>query len=216
MQLLFDFAVSSPRVCGCPTTPPDSTDPGTLSSRWCPRCEKDVPLMGWYAPEDKWCRCCIARVCLRGQQKFVRLNFRPITIGEILSANWIVGENTPRRAYMREFVKRRRAALAVTPGYDYTTNRHISMRWAMWGGLCWVCGVKAEATDHVIPLSRGGTHWPANLRPICKVCNSSKNAKTHDPGKNGFGRTGRDKKIPGGRRGYMRRYMKQRRAQKAS
>ncbi len=217
MQLDLNLEPSGPRTCGYASAPPGSTSEGALSSRWCPRCRKDVPLKGWYAPVDEWCRCCIAKVCLRGQKQFVRLNFSPIRLRDILAANWIVGENTPRRAYMREFVKRRRAALAVTPGYGYTNKRHIAWRWAMWGGLCWVCGVKAEATDHVIPLSRGGAHWPANLRPICKVCNSSKNAKVHEAGKNGFGRTGKDKKILGGRREYMRRYMRQyRAAQKAS
>lgn len=67
---------------------------------------------------------------------------------------------------------RRRAADRNAAGADYTTAEHIAWRWAMWGGQCWVCGVAAEATDHVIPLNTGGPHWPSNLRPICKSCNS--------------------------------------------
>jgi 5-methylcytosine-specific restriction endonuclease McrA len=47
----------------------------------------------------------------------------------------------------------------------------------MWGNKCWVCGEKATATDHVKSLFRGGSHWPANLRPICKPCNSKKGRK---------------------------------------
>jgi 5-methylcytosine-specific restriction endonuclease McrA len=32
--------------------------------------------------------------------------------------------------------------------------------------------------EHRIPLSRGGSNWPANLAPACKTCNSSKGTKT--------------------------------------
>jgi 5-methylcytosine-specific restriction endonuclease McrA len=52
-------------------------------------------------------------------------------------------------------------------------------------GRCWYCGVtltrgtnrdrRAEACiDHVVPLSRGGTHSDSNLVPCCRSCNSSK------------------------------------------
>ena len=47
----------------------------------------------------------------------------------------------------------------------------------MWGNKCWLCGTTAEATDHVIPLCDGGSHWPSNLRPVCKSCNSGRKKK---------------------------------------
>ena len=53
----------------------------------------------------------------------------------------------------------------------------MTARWDYYGGLCYICGMPAEATDHVIPLAKGGSNWPANLRPICKRCNSVKGAK---------------------------------------
>jgi len=31
--------------------------------------------------------------------------------------------------------------------------------------------------DHVIPVARGGSNWPANLVPACNSCNSKKHAK---------------------------------------
>ena len=61
-------------------------------------------------------------------------------------------------------------------GYAYTTAQHIQGRIEMFGGLCYVCHHPMQAIDHVIPLAKGGPHWPANLRPICKACNSSKSA----------------------------------------
>ncbi len=55
----------------------------------------------------------------------------------------------------------------------------LQARWDMFGGLCWVCKSPATETDHVIPLSRNGTNWPANLRPICSPCNLKKGNKPY-------------------------------------
>jgi 5-methylcytosine-specific restriction endonuclease McrA len=47
---------------------------------------------------------------------------------------------------------------------------------------CYICGcicIPENITlDHVIPLSRGGTHTADNLRVACKSCNGSKGAKS--------------------------------------
>jgi 5-methylcytosine-specific restriction endonuclease McrA len=52
-------------------------------------------------------------------------------------------------------------------------------RIAFYGGMCAYCLVAPhEHLDHVIPLSRGGTNWPANLRPSCARCNLSKYDRT--------------------------------------
>jgi 5-methylcytosine-specific restriction endonuclease McrA len=66
----------------------------------------------------------------------------------------------------------RYARLANAPGT--ATSEQIQARVQMFGGLCWMCGKTANSIDHVIPVSRGGFHWPANLRPSCKSCNSRK------------------------------------------
>lgn len=54
------------------------------------------------------------------------------------------------------------------------TVEQLQARIDFYGGRCWMCGVSYEAIDHVIPLSKGGTNWPVNLRPACKHCNSRK------------------------------------------
>lgn len=60
------------------------------------------------------------------------------------------------------------------------TADQLSARIALYGELCWVpgCGKRYEAIDHVIALSKGGTNWPANLRPICVKHNSQKGTKS--------------------------------------
>lgn len=90
-----------------------------------------------------------------------------------LGRNWIV--KNPYGALAK--CSRRRSMKKSAPGYNYTTAQHIKWRWEMWGSRCWMCGDVATASDHVIALARGGSHWPANLRPICKSCNSRKGAK---------------------------------------
>ena len=83
-------------------------------------------------------------------------------------------------AYMKKRRVRgsnRRAKLRGAHGSSYTTSQHIDWRWQMFGGRCWMCGDKATATDHVKPIVKGGSNYPANLRPACCHCNSSKGAK---------------------------------------
>lgn len=71
---------------------------------------------------------------------------------------------------------RRHSRQFNAPGYS--TADDIAARWEMWGGQCWMCGRVATETDHVIPISRGGSNWPANLRPACKPCNSRKGTRS--------------------------------------
>ena len=70
---------------------------------------------------------------------------------------------------------RRRALENDAPGT--CTADQLRARLTLFGWTCWMCRAPYEAIDHVIPLSKGGTNWPANLRPACKSCNNRKGAK---------------------------------------
>jgi len=59
----------------------------------------------------------------------------------------------------------------------YATAEQIAARITYYGGRCWMCGAPATEIDHVIPLARGGSNWPANLRPACRSCNARKGAR---------------------------------------
>lgn len=77
----------------------------------------------------------------------------------------------------------KRARRASAPGYH---SRHqLRQRFVFYGGLC-VCGVELDWNedprtwhwDHRIPLSKGGSEWPANYRPLCASCNLKKHARS--------------------------------------
>jgi 5-methylcytosine-specific restriction endonuclease McrA len=72
---------------------------------------------------------------------------------------------------------RRRAALAGACLVAVTAD-DIAARFAVYGNRCAYCGVDGPMTlDHVKPIALGGKHMPANIRPACKSCNSSKSGR---------------------------------------
>ena len=48
------------------------------------------------------------------------------------------------------------------------------------GNICLCCGSPDITVDHIIPLTRGGTHTKDNVQPLCANCNSSKNTLAID------------------------------------
>lgn len=58
------------------------------------------------------------------------------------------------------------------------SKEQLQARIEFYGGRCWMCGAPYDAIDHVVPISKGGTNWPANLRPACKPCNSRKHNRS--------------------------------------
>jgi 5-methylcytosine-specific restriction endonuclease McrA len=60
------------------------------------------------------------------------------------------------------------------PGQSGFTRDDIAERY---GDGCFYCGGLFQAVDHYIPVSRGGAHTLANVRPACNRCNSRKGVK---------------------------------------
>lgn len=45
----------------------------------------------------------------------------------------------------------------------------------IYSSSCWACGTSQNISlDHILPLSRGGTHSVGNMLSLCRGCNSSK------------------------------------------
>jgi 5-methylcytosine-specific restriction endonuclease McrA len=58
------------------------------------------------------------------------------------------------------------------------TRAAIRARFEFYGNKCAYCGWPEDLeVEHVIPISRGGANWPANIRPACLPCNRSKATK---------------------------------------
>lgn len=79
------------------------------------------------------------------------------------------------RDLRREQEHRRRAHKLGTMVIP-VTRAMLDAKVNYWGRKCWVCSGPFEAIDHVKPLSKGGSHILANLRPICGSCNSKKHS----------------------------------------
>lgn len=92
------------------------------------------------------------------------------------SRKWRKNNPEKRRASSKQN-KMRRDQVAGT----CTASQWIA-KCEYFGWRCYLCRAPLTAKithmDHRKPLSRGGSHWPANLAPACKHCNLSKNNKT--------------------------------------
>jgi hypothetical protein len=76
--------------------------------------------------------------------------------------------------------ERRRAHRAGAAGF--ATRAQIEARVAYYGWRCWMCGAPWRDLDHVIPLSRGGSHWPAEPAasvPLLQFRQAGSDAKRH-------------------------------------
>lgn len=77
-------------------------------------------------------------------------------------------------------VQRRRARIAGARG-SHTRAQWLA-RVAFHGWRCRYCAKELTrrtlTKDHLIPLARGGSDWPANLVPACRSCNCRKQDRT--------------------------------------
>lgn len=86
-----------------------------------------------------------------------------------------------RRALSRrrrsDYVAKRRAMKFTTIVEDVSRDEIIARD----GQDCYLCGewvsIREMTFDHVVPLSKGGTHTPENVKLAHRGCNSRKGAK---------------------------------------
>jgi len=67
----------------------------------------------------------------------------------------------------------RRARMKHNPIYKVTTVEILRLRLMP----CFYCAKPGGSIDHVIPVSRGGSHSLGNLVSCCQSCNASKGAR---------------------------------------
>ena len=168
---------------------------------WCNQCQQVKPIEAFTANAGRargvnsFCRACFSRLC--------RTRYRPVIYAQQTAwrranpaatarygqrysqanpekirakARRLKARNPERyRQYMKTGDRNRRARERLAPGHATTEQQQA--RWDYFGGLCWMCGIPADVMDHVKPLARDGSGWPANLRPACNRCNQKKRAR---------------------------------------
>lgn len=81
-------------------------------------------------------------------------------------------ERNPEKLMLQKLVSRHSA-----PGREYLTAEKLQARIDFYAGNCRYCGERADTLDHRVPITRGGSHLPANLVPACRSCNSRKRTR---------------------------------------
>lgn len=78
------------------------------------------------------------------------------------------------RLYHRQKSKRRKALERGSIGIQ-VTGRQVQARYAQFDHRCAYCGATGDLhMDHLVPITKGGTHCLGNLIPACTACNFSK------------------------------------------
>lgn len=92
-------------------------------------------------------------------------------------AKWRAKNKDKTGEYHRRRLARKAEAVVVP-----FTDEQLQQRLSMFGFRCYLrirCdGDQDIELDHVIPLTLGGPHCLANLRPICRSCNATKGGRT--------------------------------------
>ena len=91
-------------------------------------------------------------------------------------ASWVSANSEVAKQHRAK----RRAMLRNAKVISFTPAQ-LSNRMAYYGNRCWMCKGPFEHVDHVKPISKGGTHMLANLRPSCGHCNNVKHAQWFGP-----------------------------------
>jgi len=165
--------------------------PRNLASGPCTKCGRDLPrTVEFYpvAPKKRnglssWCYDC-HRESTRDR---ARANPEP---NRVRAKQWVIDHpeeaaergrkwrrDNPEQYKIQSIVCAERRRIREVEASGFFTQFQLEARIAYWGWKCWLCGDPWEAIDHVIPISKGGSNWPANLRPACKSCNSRKGSK---------------------------------------
>lgn len=94
---------------------------------------------------------------------------------------WQNARRDSGRRRIANWTRRAKIANQSIAGCDLTPEA-IRGRFEMFGWRCRFCKkpltAKTCEADHRIPISRGGLNCPANIVPICRICNVTKSDKT--------------------------------------
>lgn len=89
---------------------------------------------------------------------------------------WLQMTSESYRLYQRQKSKRRKAQMRDSVAIQIK-GRQVRERFRQFDNRCAYCGCTGDLhIEHVVPISKGGTHAIGNIIPACKDCNFSKAA----------------------------------------
>lgn len=151
-----------------------------LPIRHCNKCNEDKPFLDFHRSARRsdgfapYCKTCIKAYHVSN------IDRRRETNHEWYHANIASARNTARESAKKHRAVRRQNSRNHW-ARKHSADGHCSAKeWSAlcdwFGNVCLACG-KAESvlqSDHVIPLTKGGTNHIENLQPLCHSCNASK------------------------------------------
>lgn len=112
--------------------------------------------------------------CRHCQTVWNKAHYDPVQSKQYMSAYW--AENAQ---YYRDNARKRRATLKGARVVKRVSLKSVISKC---GDCCQYCGADTShgnrQIDHILPLSRGGTHEESNLQVLCAKCNRAKSAMT--------------------------------------
>lgn len=130
--------------------------------RACSCCGEDRPLSDYYRGRAGRCARC-RRAYNAAPERRARRRI------------WAQKNADYMRDYARSYASLRRLRTFAAVNIPFTKEQ-LDSRMQFFGSRCWMCRGEFEHIDHVKPLSKGGPHILANMRPACGSCNRSKSA----------------------------------------
>jgi len=143
----------------------------------------------WRKKEKTWHRKYRENHPKKDREYYLRIKTQPDKYRKLLNRirAWIKLNKTKTRAWQkrwdtkhpekRRLKNRKRRAVHAQAAGTHELSQWLA-RVELYGWRCFYCrrqlSMRTPTMDHRIPLSRGGSHWPANLVPACKGCNSGK------------------------------------------
>ncbi|WP_078906556.1 HNH endonuclease [Streptomyces sp. NRRL S-378] len=83
-----------------------------------------------------------------------------------------LGTQCPCAGSRRRYAPKPHARAKGRYDYRWQKSRAAAIAAQPW---CSFCGTGSDLTgDHILPLSRGGTSDPSNIRVLCRSCNSAR------------------------------------------
>lgn len=141
--------------------------------RWCCLCKSPQNVEEFKYDRSRCVSCC-RQQAKTNYRKYIRDD--PQRYAAVLESNARYFQTAEGRAARARGVDRRRAALVQA----FVEDVDRAKVWARDLGRCGICGRPCEAAawhlDHIIPLSKGGTHEYANVQVAHPKCNMHKSA----------------------------------------